>query len=152
VPGECAGCDVQRPWRSVSGCGIERIEDNDQLGRTSPFSLIRFWADAGGLLQELELALSSEDLTHASAVLHTLKGAAASLGLIGCSHACEEARTAIVEGDTPGLDALLTALFKTLQATQPRLVDVRDRRSRLSTRSPDRDTCPFRHALMPHAR
>jgi hypothetical protein len=37
--------------------------------------LISFWADAAGLLQELELALSGEDLQRASAVLHTPRAA-----------------------------------------------------------------------------
>jgi HPt (histidine-containing phosphotransfer) domain-containing protein len=84
--------------------------------------LISFWADAGGLLQELELALSGEDPIRASAVLHTLKGAAASLGLIGCSEACESARIAIADNRAPDLGALMTVLFNTLQATQPRIV------------------------------
>jgi CheY-like chemotaxis protein len=85
--------------------------------------LISFWSDAGGLLQELELALSGEDLERASAVLHTLKGAAASLGLVGCSHTCEDARTAIAEGRPPDLNALITVLSATLQATQPLIVE-----------------------------
>ena len=87
--------------------------------------LISFWADAGGLLQELQLALSGEGPMRASTVLHTLKGAAASLGLIGCSQACEAARTAIAEGRAPDLDTLMTVMFKTLQATQPRIVEAR---------------------------
>jgi len=85
--------------------------------------LISFWADASGLLNELELALSGEDPRRASAVLHTLSGAAASLGLIGCTHACEAARAAIAERRQPDLDTLATVLAKTLQATQSRIVD-----------------------------
>jgi HPt (histidine-containing phosphotransfer) domain-containing protein len=85
--------------------------------------LISFWADAGGLLDELELALSGEDPKRASAVLHTMSGAAASLGLIGCTHACEAARAAIAERRQPDLDTLATVLAKTLQATQSRIVD-----------------------------
>jgi signal transduction histidine kinase/CheY-like chemotaxis protein/HPt (histidine-containing phosphotransfer) domain-containing protein len=85
--------------------------------------LVSFWADAGGLLHELELALSGEDPGRASAVLHTLKGAAASLGLIGCSHACADARGAIAEGRSPDLNALMTVMFRTLQATQPGIIE-----------------------------
>ena len=85
--------------------------------------LISFWADASGLLEELELALSGEDPMRASAVLHTLKGAAASLGLIGCDEACEAARLALAEGRPPDLDRLMTVMFRTLQATQPRILD-----------------------------
>ena len=85
--------------------------------------LISFWADASGLLAELEQAVSGREPARASAALHTLKGAAASLGLIGCSNACEAARSAIADGRQPDLDALMTVMFKTLQATQPRLVE-----------------------------
>jgi HPt (histidine-containing phosphotransfer) domain-containing protein len=85
--------------------------------------LLSFWADAGGLLNELELALNSEDSWRASEVLHTIKGAAASLGLVGCAHACQDARNAIAEQRAPDLETLMTAMFKTLQATQPRIVE-----------------------------
>jgi CheY-like chemotaxis protein len=88
--------------------------------------LLSFWADAGGLLNELELALNGDDPARAAAVLHTMKGVAASLGLIGCSHACEDARIALAEGLMPDLDALMTILFKTLQATQPRILEAAD--------------------------
>jgi len=84
--------------------------------------LISFWADASGLLNELELAVSADDPMRASAVLHTLRGAAASLGLVGCSDACEAARLAIAAQQAPDLDTLVTKLAKTLQATQPRIV------------------------------
>jgi CheY-like chemotaxis protein len=89
--------------------------------------LISFWADASGLLDELELAVSADDPMRASAVLHTLSGAAASLGLIGCSEACEAARMAIAEQKRPDLDTLATVLTKTLQATQPHIVETGSR-------------------------
>jgi HPt (histidine-containing phosphotransfer) domain-containing protein len=85
--------------------------------------LISFWADAAGLLSELEVALTAADHKHASVVLHTLKGSAANLGLTGCGAACDAARVVIAEGRTPDVNELLTMLFKTLQATQPRIVE-----------------------------
>jgi CheY-like chemotaxis protein len=85
--------------------------------------LISFWADAAGLLAELEQALTAEDYRSASAVLHTLKGAAANLGLSGCGAACADARADIAEGRAPDVGELLTIMFKTLQATQPRIVE-----------------------------
>jgi hypothetical protein len=102
-----------------------RMIQDEVGGDTLHELLISFWADAGGLLQELELALTGEDPMRASAVLHTLRGAAASLGLVGCSHACEVARTDIAEGRTPDLNPLMIAMSRTLQATQPRIVEAR---------------------------
>jgi len=119
-----AGSEVPSDPDLVDAQQMRMIQD--EVGAdTLQELLLSFWADAGGLLSELEQAFGEGDPLWASTVLHTIKGAAASLGLIGCAHACEAARTAIAEQRAPDLDALMTVMFKTLQATQPRIVAAR---------------------------
>jgi CheY-like chemotaxis protein len=92
----------------------------DELGDEGLHELlISFWTDAAGLLSELEQTLTAGDHKRASEVLHTLKGSASNLGLIGCGNACDAARITIAEGGTPDFNALLLVLSKTLQTMQP---------------------------------
>jgi signal transduction histidine kinase/CheY-like chemotaxis protein len=92
----------------------------DELGDEGLHELlISFWTDAAGLLSELEQTLTAGDHKRASEVLHTLKGSASNLGLIGCGNACDAARVTIAEGGTPDFNALLLVLSKTLQTMQP---------------------------------
>ncbi len=78
-----------------------------------------FWGDAANLVAELEAAIRSHNPDQASRTLHTLKGAAANLGLVAVASACERARSLAVEGKMQELIALFPVLTRTLHDARP---------------------------------
>jgi two-component system, sensor histidine kinase and response regulator len=74
--------------------------------------LVSFWGDLPETFRSLQGAFERQDVKAADRALHTLKGAAANLGLIACQAACETIRNDLA---AHGVDALQEGLPMLLQ-------------------------------------
>jgi signal transduction histidine kinase/FixJ family two-component response regulator len=77
-----------------------------------------FWRDAGDLVESFRGACAAGDVEAMAAALHTLKGAAANLGIVACVEACDRARTSLREHGAVEAPALVSALLRAVRESE----------------------------------
>jgi HPt (histidine-containing phosphotransfer) domain-containing protein len=80
-----------------------------------------FWQDAGQIIDLFRGACDSGDLAMMGQALHTLKGAAANLGIVGCVSACDRARASLREHGAVEAPALAAALLRAVLESEQAL-------------------------------
>jgi HPt (histidine-containing phosphotransfer) domain-containing protein len=91
----------------------------EELGRDGLAELVAsFWQDAGALVERFRGACESGDVEAMAAALHTLKGAAANLGIAACVEACDWARASLREHGAVEAPALASALLRAVRDSE----------------------------------
>jgi PAS domain S-box-containing protein len=110
-----------------------------ELGEEGMAELVAsFWQDAGQIIDLFRRACDAGDLEAMGRALHTLKGAAANLGIVGCISACDRARASLREHGAVEAPALAAALLRAVSESERALLAAgtsRPRRARPSVRS-----------------
>jgi CheY-like chemotaxis protein len=90
-----------------------------ELGQDAVAELLAsFWRDAGEIVDLFRRACDAGDLGAMGQVLHTLKGAAANLGIVACVDACERARASLREHGALEAPALAAALLRAVSESE----------------------------------
>ncbi|HEX8165123.1 MAG TPA: PAS-domain containing protein [Beijerinckiaceae bacterium] len=91
----------------------------EELGADGVAELVAsFWQDAGQIIDLFRGACDSGDLAMMGQALHTLKGAAANLGIVGCVLACDRARASLREHGPVEAPALAAALLRAVRESE----------------------------------
>jgi HPt (histidine-containing phosphotransfer) domain-containing protein len=90
-----------------------------ELGQDGVAELLAsFWRDAGEIVELFRRACGAGDLEAMGQALHTLKGAAANLGIAACVDACERARASLREHGGLEAPALAAALLRAVSESE----------------------------------
>lgn len=96
------------------------VVDTDQIASmreelgddTMDAVLTSFWTDVATLVQSLDAALAQADMPALDRGLHSLKGAARTVGFVGIAEAAERARDGIRDGRVPDLGPVQAAIMR----------------------------------------
>ena len=93
---------------------LEQELGDDMLGEL----LASFWASAADLMGRIRAAIEAEDRAAADALVHRLKGSAATLSFGAVAEACEQLRECLQAAEPLDMGEALAALLKSLRESE----------------------------------